>query len=411
MVNFPFFIARRYLFSKKSHNTINIISGISAAGVALATMALVCTLSVFNGFRELISGLYTNFDPQLEVCPAKGKFADAADPLLLKLRQHPGIEAVSESLEEKAMILFVDHPLIIQLKGVDDQFNRCTNIDSILYLGENMNGSYMLKAANLYYGIPSVGLARQFGQVDYGKMPVCAPRKGERINLANPAESFNVNELHSPGVFFQVHQKTYDENYMIVSIDFARQLFEQPGKVSSLLLRLKDGVSVEKAKEQLQQLLEDRYVVKDRYEQHGETFRIMQIEKTMAFLFLSFIVLVACFNIIGSVAMLIIDKREDIETLRHLGATDGMITRIFLFESRLITLFGALAGIALGLLLCYLQQTFGWLRFGESAGSFIIDAYPVSVHFTDVLLVFITVLTVGFLTVWYPVRYLSRKML
>ena len=241
MVNFPFFIARRYLFSKKSHNAINIISGISVGGVALATMALVCTLSVFNGFRDLISGLYTNFDPQIEVCPAVGKFADADDPLLQKVREHKDVAVVSESLEENAMILFVGRPLIIKLKGVDDNFNHCTNIDSILYLGESLRGSYVLEAAGVNYGIPSVGLTMQFGCVDYGKLPICAPRKGERINLANPSESFNVDNLHSPGIFFQVHQKTYDENYMLTSINFARDLFEQPGKITSLLLALHPG--------------------------------------------------------------------------------------------------------------------------------------------------------------------------
>lgn len=411
MVHFPFYIARRYLFSKKSHNAINIISAISVGGVALATMALVCTLSVFNGFRDLISGLYTNFDPQIEISPAQGKFADAGDAVLQQVRAYPDVAAVSESLEENAMILFVGRPLIIRLKGVDDQFNRCTNIDSILYLGEHLHGSYVLEAAGVSYGIPSVGLTQQFGCVDYGTMPICAPRKGERINMVNPSESFKVDNLHSPGIFFQVNQKTYDQNYMLTSIDFARELFEQPGKVTSLLVRLKDGVSVDRAKEGLQQLVGDRYVVRDRYEQHQETFSVMKIEKTMAYLFLSFIVLIACFNIIGSLAMLIIEKREDVETLRHLGATDTMIVRIFLLESRMITLLGAVTGILLGLLLCYLQQTFGLIRFGSSAGSFIIDAYPVSVEAGDLLLVFCTVLAVGFLTVWYPVRYLTQKML
>ena len=411
MVNFPFFIARRYLFSKKSHNAINIISGISVGGVALATMALVCTLSVFNGFRDLISGLYTNFDPQIEVCPAVGKFADADDPLLQKVREHKEVAVVSESLEENAMILFVGRPLIIKLKGVDDNFNHCTNIDSILYLGESLRGSYVLEAAGVNYGIPSVGLTMQFGCVDYGKLPICAPRKGERINLANPSESFNVDNLHSPGIFFQVHQKTYDENYMLTSINFARDLFEQPGKITSLLLALHPGADTEKVKKELQQLLGDKFEVRNRYEQHKETFNIMEREKTMAYLFLSFIVLIACFNIVGSIAMLIIDKREDVETLRHLGATDNMIVRIFLFESRMITFFGAIAGVILGLLLCYLQQTFGFLNFGSSAGSFIIDVYPVSVEWQDIVLVFATVLAVGFVTVWYPVRYLTRKML
>ena len=410
-MRFPFYIARRYLFSKKSHNAINIISAISVGGVALATMALVCTLSVFNGFMDLIGGLYTNFDPQLEITPTSGKFVDAKDPLLLQVREHKEVAVVSESLEENAMILFVGRPLIIRLKGVDENFNHCSNIDSILYLGESRYGSYLLQAAEVSYGIPSVGLVQQFGCVDYGSLPICAPKKGERINVANPTESFNVEELFSPGVFFQVNQKTYDANYMLASLQFARDLFEQPGKISSLALRLKDGADVEKVKKELQLQLGDRFAVKNQYEIHHETYSIMEIEKSIAFLFLSFIVLIACFNIVGSLSMLIIEKREDVETLRHLGATDKMIQSIFLLESRMITFMGAVVGIVLGLLLCYLQQTFGFIRFGSSAGSFIIDAYPVSVHWLDIVLVFFTVLGVGFITVWYPVKYLTRKML
>ena len=410
-MRFPFYIARRYLFSKKSHNTINIISAISVGGVALATLALVCTLSVFNGFMDLIGGLYTNFDPQLEITPTSGKFVDAKDPLLQEVRAHQEVAVVSETLEENAMILFVGRPLIIRLKGVDDNFNHCSNIDSILYLGESRYGSYLLQAAEVSYGIPSVGLVQQFGCVDYGSLPICAPKKGERINVANPTESFNVEELFSPGIFFQVNQKTYDANYMIASLQFAQDLFEQPGKISALALRLKEGADVEKVKRELQDQLGDRFVVKNQYEIHKETYSIMKIEKSIAFLFLSFIVLIASFNIVGSLSMLIIEKREDVETLRHLGATDQMIQSIFLLESRMITFMGAVVGIVLGLLLCYLQQTFGLIRFGSSAGSFIIDAYPVSVYWLDIVLVFFTVLAVGFITVWYPVKYLTKKML
>lgn len=410
-MNFPFFIARRYIFSKKSHHAINIISAISMGGVALATMALVCTLSVFNGFRELIGGLYTNFDPQFEVCPTTAKFVDSSDTILLAIKQHPQVEVASETLEEQAMILFVGRPFIIHLKGVDDKFNACTNIDSILYLGESRQGAYQTEVAGVSYGIPSIGLANMLGCVEYGELPICAPKKGERINLVNPSESFNVAHLFSPGVYFQVHQKRYDEDYMITSINFARDLFEQPGKVSSLLLRLRSGADVAKVEEELQLLCGDRFEVKNRYEQHKETFNIMEIEKMIAFLFLSLIVFIACFNIIGSMAMLIIEKRADIATLRHLGASDKTISRIFLFESRLITLLGTVAGIAGGLLLCYLQQTYGLLRLGGAASSFIVDAYPVSVKFTDILLIFFTVLSVGFATAWYPVRHLCRKML
>lgn len=408
-VSLPFFISRRYLFSKKSHNAINIISAISAFGVAFATMALLCTLSVFNGFRELIGGLYTHFDPELEVRPVAGKFCNAQDEVLNRLRHHNCVQAFSDCLEEQAMVLFVGRPVIINVKGVDDHFAEVSNIESITTTG-TANGRFLTHAADVEYGVPSIGLTQQFGAINYGSMPICGPRGGERINLTNPMESFNVMDIQSPGVFFQVHQRTYDDNYLITSIRFARELFEQPDRVSSVALALKPGTDIGRAKAELQDLAQGRFTVRDRYEQHADTFRIMQIEKSMAYLFLTFIVLVASFNIIGSVAMLIIDKRDDIETLRHLGAPQRTIVRIFLHESRMITAIGAVAGILLGLLLCWLQMEFGLLRFGNS-GNFIVDAYPVSVSWVDVVLVLATVLTIGFTTAWYPVRYLTRKLI
>lgn len=408
-VSLPFFISRRYLFSKKSHNAINIISAISAFGVAFATMALLCTLSVFNGFRELIGSLYTTFDPELEIRPAAGKFADADDAALWRMRRHPAVQSYSDCLEEQAMVLFVGRPVIINVKGVDDHFQQVSCIDSITTTG-TAPGRFLLHAANVEYGVPSIGLTQQFGGVDYGTMPICAPRGGERINLTNPIESFNVIDIQSPGIFFQVHQQRYDDNYLLTSIQFARDLFEQPGRVSSVALRLKEGSDADAVRSELAALSQGRFVVLDRQEQHAETFRIMQIEKMMAYLFLTFIVLVASFNIISSVAMLIIDKRDDIDTLKHLGAGERTIVRIFLHESRMITTLGALAGILLGLLLCLLQQEFGLLQFGDGA-NFIVSAYPVSVSVIDVAIVLCTVLAIGFITAWYPVRYLTRQLI
>lgn len=406
-MSFPFFIARRYLFSKKSHNAINIISAISVGGVALATMALVCTLSVFNGFRDLIGSLYTAVDPQLKVVPVRGKFAEQADTLLQAAARHPDVAVASASLEDNALILFRGHPTVVTLKGVDDSYADCTGIRSILY----GNGSWQLHAAGVDYGIPGIGLAQQIGSLDYGSLQICAPRKGERINTVNPAESFNVAEVNSCGVCFDVHQRKYDETLLLAPLSLAQQLFEQEGKITSLELRLRKGTDTESVKRDLRRSLGEGYSVLDRMEQQQEMFNIMSIEKSMAYLFLTFILLVACFNIIGSVSMLIIDKRGDVDTLRHLGAPDRTIVRIFLYEGRLISLLGAVIGIAAGLFLCYLQETFGLLRLGGSSGNFIIDAYPVSVRPADILLVFLTVLAVGFVSVYYPVKYLSKRFL
>lgn len=406
-MGFPLFVAWRYLFSKKSHNAINIISIISVLGVALSTMALVCTLSVFNGFRDLIGGLYTAFDPELEVMPSKGKFAAADDSLLLRIKAHPEVAVATECLEENALILFQGHPMVFSLKGVGENFDSCTNIRSIL-AGD---GEYMLNAGGVNYGIPGIGLAQQLGGFDYGKVPVCALRKGERINTINPSESFTTGDLFSPGVVFHVSQRQYDDSYMLCSLAFAQELFEQKGQISSLELRLKEGADVAKVKKELRAIVGERFKVYDRIEQQQDMYAVMEIEKMVAYFFLTFILLVACFNIIGSVSMLIIEKRSDMEVLRHLGADEQMLRHIFLYEGRLIALLGAVIGVVLGLALCYAQQEFGLLRLGDSSGTFIIDAYPVSVHLLDVLLVLITVIVVGFCAVWYPVRHLSKRLL
>lgn len=406
-MGFPLFVAWRYLFSKKSHNAINIISIISVVGVALSTMALVCTLSVFNGFRDLIGGLYTAFDPELEVMPSKGKFAAADDSLLLRIKAHPDVAVATECLEENALILFQGHPMVFSLKGVGENFDSCTNIRSIL-AGD---GEYMLNAGGVNYGIPGIGLAQQLGGFDYGKVPVCALRKGERINTINPSESFTTGDLFSPGVVFHVSQRQYDDSYMLCSLAFAQELFEQKGQISSLELRLKEGADVAKVKKELRAIVGERFKVYDRIEQQQDMYAVMEIEKMVAYFFLTFILLVACFNIIGSVSMLIIEKRSDMEVLRHLGADEQMLRHIFLYEGRLIALLGAVIGVVLGLALCYAQQEFGLLRLGDSSGTFIIDAYPVSVHLLDVLLVLITVIVVGFCAVWYPVRHLSKRLL
>lgn len=406
---FPFYIARRYLFSKKSHNAINIISGISVGGVALAAMAMVCVMSVFNGFRDLVASLFTSFDPQIKVVPAMGKTAAADDPVLQRIKQWPGIEAASACVEDHALALYGDRQIMITVKGVDDQFQHTSDITHILY-GE---GEYRLQTANLPFGIPGIQLAAQMGDgVTYSHpLVICAPRNGEQINMMNPIESFNIDSVYSPGVVFSVNQKKYDNNYLLTSIDFARRLFERQGQITSLELKLKDGIDIKQAQKELRKIAGNGYLILDRYEQQQDIFKIMNIEKVMAYLFLTFIVLIACFNIVGSLSMLIIDKKKDVETLRNLGANDHQIRQIFLFEGRLISLLGATIGIVLGLIVCWGQHTFGWLKLGNSSGNFIIDSYPVSVHGWDILLIFITVILVGFLSVWYPVRYLSRRLL
>ena len=408
-MNFPFFIARRYLFSKKSTNAINIISGISVIGVAVATMALVVTLSVFNGFHDLVASFFTTFDPQLKVTPVMGKTVAADDPILTRIKQLPEVDVATETVEDQALVIYRGRQAMVTVKGVEDNFDQLTHIKEIL-LGD---GQYELHAADMFYGIPGIRLADILGTGYKYEEPlkVYAPRREGQLNMANPMDGLVEDELYSPGVIFQVSQAKYDKNYILTSIDFARRIFEQQGMVSALELRLKPGSNFERVKSQIQDIAGDKYTVKDRFEQQDDTFKIMKIEKLMAYIFLTFILMIACFNIIGSLSMLIIDKKDDVVTLRNLGASDKQIVHIFLFEGRMISAIGAVIGIILGLALCWAQQTFGLVKLGSSSASFIVNAYPVSVHPEDVILIFVTVLVVGFLSVWYPVRYFAKRLL
>ena len=408
-MNFPFYIARRYLFSKKSTHAINVISGISVVGVAVATMALVVTLSVFNGFHDLVASFFTQMDPQLKITPAKGKTAPADDPVLTRIRQLPEVEVATECVEDQALAVYGDRQMMVKIKGVDDNFDELTHIREIL----EGDGTFELHAADINYGIPGLGIAYQLGLGYTYEQPlrIYAPKREGQLNMADPTEGFVEDELYSPGVVFCMKQGKYDKHYILTSVAFARQLFDQEGMLSSLELRLKAGSDFDRVKAQIQEMAGDKYHVRDRYEQQDDTFRIMKVEKLIAYVFLTFILVIACFNIIGSLSMLIIDKRNDVVTLRNLGASDRQITRVFLFEGRLISIMGAVIGILLGLLLCWLQQQYGLVRLGSSEGSFVVDAYPVSVHPWDVVIIFVTVVAVGFISVWYPVRYFSRRLL
>ncbi|WP_297249699.1 FtsX-like permease family protein [uncultured Prevotella sp.] len=408
-MNFPFYIARRYLFSKKSTHAINIISGISGVGVAVATMALVVTLSVFNGFHDLVATFFTSFDPQLEVVPVVGKTAPADDPALAKIKTLPEVEVASECVKDQALAIYKGRQTMITLMGVDDNFERMSRIDEILYGNEN----FSLHAANLNFGTVGIRLAETLGMNANwdGSLMIYAPRKIGQLDMANPTDGFVVDSLISPGSVFMVKQGKYDKDHVIAPISFARTLFEQQGMLSSLQIRLKNGSDLDKVKAEMQSIAGNRFKVLDRYEQQQDTFRIMQVEKFIAYIFLTFILIVASFNIIGSISMLIIDKKDDVVTLRNLGATDRQITQIFLFEGRLISVFGAVVGILVGLLLCWLQQQFGLVALGQSSGTFVVDAYPVSVHPEDVAVIFFTVILVGFIAVWYPVRYFSKRLL
>ena len=408
-MNFPFYIARRYLFSKKSTHVINIISGISVVGVAVATMALVVTLSVFNGFHDLVASLLTSFDPQIEIVPTKGKTAPADDPILTKIRNLPQVDVATESVEDQAMAIYKGRQAMIKVKGVEDNFSELSHINDILY----GDGEFSLHAANLQFGVMGIRLADNLGMTaDWdGQLKIYAPKREGQLDLMNPTEGFVEDSVISPGVVFSVKQARYDRDYVLTSIAFARNLFGQQGMLSQLEIRLKPGSDLDAVKAEMQKIAGSKYRVLDRMEQQADTFKIMKIEKFIAYIFLTFILAVACFNIIGSLSMLIIDKKNDVVTLRNMGASDKQIVRIFLFEGRMISAIGAILGILVGLLLCWLQQVYGLVSLGRSSGSFIVDAYPVSVHPEDIIIIFITVLAVGFASVWYPVRYFAKRLI
>ena len=364
-MNFPFYIARRYLFSKKKHNAINIISGISVCGVALATLALVCTLSVFNGFQDMVASFFTAFDPQLKITVREGKVFDAQDKRIRAVCALPEVEVFTETLEENAMVQYKDRQAMVVLKGVEDNFEELTAIDSILYGA----GEFVLHDSIVNYGVMGVELVATLGTglefVD--PLQVYLPKRNAKVNMANPGASFNRDYLYSPGVVFVVNQQEYDGKYILTSLDFLRELLDYTTEVSAMELKLKPNVNTSSVQSKIENILGDDFVVQNRYQQQADVFRIMEIEK--------------------------------------------LISRIFLFEGRLISLFGALSGIVLGLILCFIQQKFGIISLGGGGGTFVVDAYPVSVHAWDIVLIFITVLAVGFLSVWYPVRYLSKRLL
>jgi len=402
-LSFSFRIARRYLFSKKSHNAINIISGISAAGVAIGTMALVCVLSVFNGFETLISDMFSAFDPDLKITLTHGKTFDVNSKEFNELHKMKSVAYFTEVVEENALLRFKDKQMPATIKGVSNDFEKMTRIDSIMYDGRFVLFDGAFQRAVLGVGVASIlGLGAHFIDPLY----IYAPKRTSKINLLRPENSFNQIGTFVSGIF-SVKQLQYDDHYVLVSIDLARNLFEyEKSTVSAVELKLAKGVKQSEIQKQIQTLLGDRFQVKNRYEQQESFFKIMKIEKWITYLILCFILLIASFNIIGSLSMLIIDKKADIQTLRNLGANNQLIKRIFLFEGWMISGVGALIGICLGTLLCLMQQYFGLLKLGTG---YVVDAYPVVTNALDILLVFITVLFMGVLAAYYPVRYIRIK--
>jgi len=378
---------------------------VSVGGVLVATMALVCVLSVFNGFDKLVADMFSNFDPELKIIPSTGKVFDPASHTLQTVRNIPEVLFSSEVLQENALVKYKDRQEVAIIKGVDENFEKLTRIDSVL-----INGRFALREDVVDYATLGIGLASVLG-INAGfitPLEIFVPKRNEPVNMANPSTSFNTEYAYIGGVFC-INQQGYDDHYMIVSLSLARELFRYDKEVTAIELKLQEGVNIATVKKQIKALLGEDFKIQDRYEQQEDSFKMMQMEKWMTFLILAFILAIALFNIVGSLSMLMIEKQEDVRTLRNMGADDRLIKQIFLFEGWMISALGAISGIVIGLIICVLQQEFGILRLGDASGAFIIDAYPVRIDLRDILTIFITVVVIGFLAAWYPVHYLGKK--
>lgn len=405
-MNLSYFIARRYFFAKKSRNAINIISVISVVGIAVATVAMVCVLSGFNGFGGLVEGMFSAFDPDLKITVKEGKVFNYQTPEFEKALKVEGVQMISESLQENALFRFEDRQSPVVVKGVSEEFKLSTDIEKLI-----IDGSFQLREDVVDYATIGSGLAMTLGIragfVD--PIEIYAPKRDVRVNLANPSAAFTPASIQIGGVF-SLNQPQYDEQMAIIPIELARELFRYENEVTSLDIKLNPDASVKRVKSEMQNILGDGYLVEDRYEQQKQSYRMLQIEKWMSFLILSLILLIAVFNIVGSLTMLIVEKKDDIKSLQNMGASNQLITRVFLYEGLIISFIGIISGIVVGLILCLFQQHFGLLRLSNTPGAYIVDAYPVIVLASDVLIVFAVVSVVSFLTVLYPINNLRKKL-
>jgi lipoprotein-releasing system permease protein len=398
------YIAKRYLFAKKSRNAINVISAVSVAGVAVGTMALIIVLSVFNGLETLVSTIFNTFDPDLKITPAEGKTFIPDSTKLKLLASTDGVLCYSLTIEENALLKYGDRQYIATIKGVDDNYRRVTNIDSSMWDGE-----YKLKSDNgRSWAIPGIGIAQYLGiRVNFvNPLYIYVPRRSARNSL-DPDEAFNRDFIFPSGIY-QVEQ-TYDSKYIYLPIDFARELIDNEHGVSSIEVRFTEKADARAVQKTLSRIFGKECIVQNRFEQQEIFYKVMRSERLAIFFILTLILLIASFNIIGSLTMLIIEKERDVEILRSLGADNNLIRKIFIFEGWLISIIGAVSGIILGFIICWIQQTFGLIKLQST--SLIMNSYPVVMKAVDFIIVPGTVLLIGYWAAWYPVRYLTKKYL
>ena len=399
-----FKIAIRYLLSKKSHNAINGITLVASCGVAIITAAIICMLSVFNGFESLIDSLCSNFDAELRIEPRRGKTFQDTDSLRNIILNTDGVEIMSAVLEENILLSYGNHQIPAKMMGVDDAFAEVTQIKDIVAAGE-----YILEDEVADYCSLGGGLATQLGAGSSFVRPISAycPRRQGKIDLLNPDDAFIDGHLYC-GSIFLVNQAEYDDNYCITSLDFARRMLDDSTLVSAYELKLRKGLDSERVKAAIP-LDSETFVIKTRYEQQADNYRIMQIEKWITFLIVIFILLIASFNVIGALSMLIIDKEDEIRILRNIGASDKMIRNIFACEGMLVSGIGAVSGIVIGVILCLLQERYGFITLGSDSSAYIVSSYPVELHWLDVLCAALAVFVIGIITTIYPLSVLNKR--
>ena len=382
------------------------ISLVSVCGIAIATMAMVVALSVFNGFGSLVETTFSAFDPELKITAVKGKVFFYQTVGFESALQNPSIDFISESLEDNVLFRFNDRQVPVILKGVSEDFKYLTQMDKLI-----IDGSFRLREDVVDYATLGSGLAYTLGvrpgYVD--PIEVFVPKRDVQVNLANPGAAFAQGSVQIGGVF-NLNQPQFDEQMAIVPIELTRALFRYNNEVSSLDIKLKDGASAQKTSKFIGQIIGENYLVEDRFEQQKESYRMLQIEKWVTFFILSFILIIAAFNVVGPLSILIIEKRYDIIILKSMGAADETIARIFLFEGWLISFSGIIIGVVLGVAISFLQQHFGLLKLGGTPGAYLVDAYPVIVKLSDVMLTFIIVCAICISTIIYPIHNLKKQL-
>ena len=398
------YIAKRYLFAKKSRNAINVISAVSVAGVAVGTMALIVVLSVFNGLEKLVTSIFNTFDPDLKITAVEGKTFVPDSSKLMLLENIDGVSCYSLTIEENALLKYGEKQVIATIKGVDGNYAKVSNIDSSLWEGE-----FILRSEKgRPLAIPGVGIANYLGiRVNFvNPLFIWVPKRSAGTTL-NPEEAFN-HEYIFPSGIFQVEQ-TYDSKYVFLPIDFARELIENDNGVSSVEVKFSFKADARTVQKKVIKTFGKEFLVQNRFEQQEIFYKVMHSERLAIFFILTLILIIASFNIVGSLTMLIIEKERDVEILKSLGADNNLIRKIFIFEGWLISIIGAFAGLILGFIMCWLQQTYGFVKL--KSDTLIMDSYPVVMKFIDFIIVPATVLMIGFWAAWYPVRFLTKKYL